>query len=725
MPDEIPTQPPVGGRRPFPVGLIAAFIAGGALFVIAVATWKAGPEGLGPSPDLLTPGPTVHDEGLERSGNEADLREWLAAADEKADAFGYGFGGMAVRTMALEANVGAPMPTAIADMAPSDAGQKAEVERVSGTNVQVSGIDEPDILKTDGERIFFAPQTWFRPWLGPVLFRGAPEPSIDVDVVEEGTSGSGTAAVSAMPSEEEPVSDKRMIAPMPERQEPTVKVIDAFPPESLAVASEIDRTGEMLLHDGTLAVFSHDGIFAYDVSDPASPSEKWSYDYEKDHGLVTARLKDGIVYAVLRSWVDRGRPCPIVPLSSAGSDVIVPCGDVWHPRAPVPSDATYTVVAIDASTGATRSAVSFVGSWDSSALYMSADSIYATWTVPPDIFDFTAAFTMENSDIFPSTVVSRVRTLASIDISDRAKLVELQVILEDWMRGLDDDARLMIENDLSDRGERFMKAHQRDYQRTGIVRIGVEGLDVLADGTVPGSLLNQFSMDEHAGHLRVATTVGGRRGFGWQFGFGGTDASVNDVYVLDADLNTTGSVTDLGEGERIYSARFVGDEGYVVTFRETDPFYVIDLSDPKRPRKAGELKIPGYSSYLHPVTDDLILGVGKEENKVKLSLFDVSDPASPRETAKYTLEEYWSDVLSTHHAFLLDADKGVFFMPGGKGGYVFSYGPASLDLVKAVSGVNARRALYVNDYLYVVGDDRIVVLDQRDWGRVNELDLME
>jgi uncharacterized secreted protein with C-terminal beta-propeller domain len=104
-------------------------------------------------------------------------------------------------------------------------------------------------------------------------------------------------------------------------------------------------------------------------------------------------------------------------------------------------------------------------------------------------------------------------------------------------------------------------------------------------------------------------------------------------------------------------------------------------------------------------------------------LFDVKDPANPKEIAKYTLDEYWSEILNTHHAFLQDAKNQVFFMPGSKGGYVFSYKDDQLSLAKAVSGAQAKRALYINDYLYIIGDNQITVLNENDWEKVNELEL--
>jgi uncharacterized secreted protein with C-terminal beta-propeller domain len=247
-------------------------------------------------------------------------------------------------------------------------------------------------------------------------------------------------------------------------------------------------------------------------------------------------------------------------------------------------------------------------------------------------------------------------------------------------------------------------------------------LNLEASGTVTGKPLNQFSLDEYEDNLRVATTVGSNW---WWFGFGdgGARQSANDIYILDEDLRLRGELTDLGLEERIYSARFIEDKGYLVTFKQIDPFFVLDLSNPDNPKKSGELKIPGYSSYLHPITKDKILGIGEENNKVKVSLFDVSDPKNPQEISKYSLDEYYSEISSTHHAFLLDKKHQIFFLPGVKGGYIFSYAGDNLKLEKAVSDISARRAIYINDYLYVIGENNLVVLDEKNWERAGELEL--
>jgi len=151
----------------------------------------------------------------------------------------------------------------------------------------------------------------------------------------------------------------------------------------------------------------------------------------------------------------------------------------------------------------------------------------------------------------------------------------------------------------------------------------------------------------------------------------------------------------------------------------------LDLTDPAAPALKGELKIPGYSSYLHPLAKDKILGIGRENWQVKISIFDVSSASNPVEAAKYTLDEGWSETLSNHRAYLQDSSHEVFFLPGGKGGYIFSYKNGKLELTKAISGISAKRALYINDYLYIIGSNDIIVLNEADWQTVNKIDLTE
>jgi uncharacterized secreted protein with C-terminal beta-propeller domain len=322
-------------------------------------------------------------------------------------------------------------------------------------------------------------------------------------------------------------------------------------------------------------------------------------------------------------------------------------------------------------------------------------------------------------DLFPTSVIEKIEKLKGYDISQQSKLTELIIILERYLATLSKDERKRIENELENRMADYLKERKRDLEKTGIVKIDLKDFKILATGEIPGRILNQFSLDEYKNYLRAATTIGERF---WLFGFWPRGESANDVYVLNKDLKIVGSIKDLGITERIYSARFIEDKGYLVTFREKDPFYVLDLSNPEKPELKGELKIPGYSSYLHPIEKDKILGIGKEGWKVKISLFDVSDPENPKEIDKYILDESWSDILKTHHAFLQDKKHQIFFLPASRGGYIFSYKNEKLELKRVVSDIFAKRAVYINDYLYIVGENKLVVLNELNWEKVNEIE---
>ena len=188
-----------------------------------------------------------------------------------------------------------------------------------------------------------------------------------------------------------------------------------------------------------------------------------------------------------------------------------------------------------------------------------------------------------------------------------------------------------------------------------------------ATGAVTGFLLNQWAMSEHDGRLRVATTTEPQ----W-WGGGQPGESENFVSVLaedDGALELVGRVDGLGRGERIYSVRYIDELAYVVTFRQTDPLYIIDLSDPANPQKIGELKILGYSAYLHPIGDGLLLGIGQDADEqgrtkgTQVAVFDVSDPANPRRLHTLTFGGGSSQVEYDHRAFLYWPATGLAVLP--------------------------------------------------------------
>ncbi len=260
-----------------------------------------------------------------------------------------------------------------------------------------------------------------------------------------------------------------------------------------------------------------------------------------------------------------------------------------------------------------------------------------------------------------------------------------------------------------------------------------------ATGLVPGWLLNQFSMSEHEGYLRVATTQ-----TDWWWGTSEEPDPGSLVTVLADDLRgelvTTGEVTGIAPGERIYAVRFMGTIGYVVTFEQIDPLFTLDLAEPTNPRVVGELELPGFSSYLHPAGEGNLLAVGMSGELdgtitgLAVSLFDVSDLANPALAHQYTVSgegsfSAWSEALSDHHAFtyhrnILSIPATIYndFSPGFSGLIVLWVDPElgihELGRIDHDSLPNCpnracwtrlRRSLYIEDYLYSLSTKGIKV----------------
>jgi len=324
--------------------------------------------------------------------------------------------------------------------------------------------------------------------------------------------------------------------------------------------------------------------------------------------------------------------------------------------------------------------------------------------------------------------------------------------------------------------------YQYQGQTTKIHRIHIDKgeIDYQASGEAPGYVLNQFSMDEYNGYFRIATCS-------WRIGFGGPmltrqeSTSENNVYILNMDLDTIGSVEDLAPGETIHSARFMGNRCYLVTFKKIDPLFVIDLTNPTSPQVLGQLKVTGYSDYLHPYDENHIIGIGKETvagdeqgsfawyQGIKISLFDVTDVATPKEITKYEIGDRGTDspILNDHKAFLFDKDKNLLVIPvtvaeinpakypGGEvppntygdyvwdGAYVFRITLAqglelqgkithlenNIELLKSgyyyQSQYSIRRSLYIDNVLYTVSNLKIKMNSLLNMTEINTLELKE
>lgn len=442
----------------------------------------------------------------------------------------------------------------------------------SETNVQTAGVDEADIVKTDGEYIYTA-------------------------------TSSALSIVKATPPEEMEV------------------VFTMAAPEALGLGDETNGyICGLFVHEDRLVVlgaaysyyysvyeyfmypydYGYDPprtvVSVFDLGDKSEPQHEFTVGMAGSY--MTARMVGDVVYLLtqLSVWdVDEDNILPLVWEDERRSEV--PLSTVKYDPEMRYADSFVNILALDSSDGNHRS-LSVVSDW-SSTVYMSSESLYFA--------------------------------------------------VQKWAGDVSDEIGVVSPEDT-------------DTAKTTIYRISTDGLSLVdsARGDVKGWLLNQFSMDEHGGYLRVATTTG------W------ADAE-NAVYVLDRDLETVGALDDLAPRERIYSARFVGETLYLVTFLQVDPLFVIDLSTPAEPKVVGELKIPGFSTYLHPVDDSHVLGIGEENGSVKVSLFDVSDPTAPSEQSKLVITGlYSSPALYDHRAVMFDLERELLVIPGVDWGMTYS-----------------------------------------------------
>jgi len=270
------------------------------------------------------------------------------------------------------------------------------------------------------------------------------------------------------------------------------------------------------------------------------------------------------------------------------------------------------------------------------------------------------------------------------------------------------------------------------WEKTDILRFAIDGTAVnyAGMGTVAGSPINQYSMDEYKGYFRIATTE-------WQTG--------TFVTVLDAStMKTVGRTEPLAPREQMRSMRFVGETGYVVTFENVDPLFTIDLSDPYKPKVMGELKIPGFSQYLHPLGNGLMLGIGRDTQEtftrdsngketvigfrdvgMKVSLFDVSDPFDPKEIDVLLLGEGWAEVSYNPRALMCDAVRGLYGFTveryDNRGAYwcdalILKVANGKLSIATSLKIGEAYstyegRLCFIADTLYIIHSSGVVIYD--------------
>jgi hypothetical protein len=524
--------------------------------------------------------------------------------------------------------------------APNASGESAQRSAAgppdSGTNVQVAGVDESDVVKTSGDLMVAVVNgeiritrlagadtktlaTW-RPAEG-----SAQSVLLDGDtavVIGDQNGGIPLGAMKLAPG------SRRFLAAVTD-----LTVLDLADPAHPRPVRRLElagtRSGEARLVDGELRVALTSGPTGINWKQARYPdgledSTKSQGAFEKSEKTATAANKRLIANSTIADWIPKATVTQLdakgKPDGSAVSRPLLDCEDVAVP-ASFSGLRTLALVSMDLHAAAPLT------SWQSAGVIADGSTVYAT-----------------ADHVWLAT--SRWNPLAVDDSTSRAIRFAPSVMSTEIHRF---DTTLRA---------------QPKY---------------VASGEITGSLLNQFAMDEKDGLLRVASTTQGditpvlplddvsaAKESAVRSTPGPTPKpSEARVTVLKVDgdrLTQVGVVTGLGVGEQIRGVRFVGDVGYVVTYRQTDPLYIVDLSDPAQPKVRGELAVLGYSAYLHPVGTGQLLGLGQDGTKagnvtgLQLSLFDVANLDAPRRLDQKRLAKAWSDAESDHHAFTMAGD---------------------------------------------------------------------
>jgi inhibitor of cysteine peptidase len=610
----------------------------------------------------------------------------------------------------------------------------------SSTNIQEAGVDEPDIVKTDGSYLYVISNS--------TVFIIAAYPAEEAEIVSTITLNESHNPRNLF------VNGDRLIIIAQSY------LYRTYPGEEVYLLDEEVKSDDENIGSDEKAVssYSYDiwtdtstaQIFIYDISSRETPIQIQHIEMEGYYS--TARMIGDFVYVITTSYAyepilyaDEGSSY-IPKIRIDGVEEPIDLSQIYYIDSPEASGTLTYITSINVvdETKDVNSEVFIIG--DPSIVYVSQDAIYIT-SVHND-YDYSFLDDALQDSILsalPSDAIDEFDTVDSLSLTDYQKSTVSEWIFYQYFEQLND-------KDKKDIARQIML----ELEKTTIHKIEIHNGSVVytAQGSVPGYINNQFSISEYEGNLRVATTVNG-----WMMrSYISSFDSYNNVYVLDESLKIIGTLENIASGESIYSVRFMNAMCYLVTYKQIDPFFVIDLQNPSNPMILGELKIPGYSTYLHPYDEQYIIGIGKDNTSIKINLFDVKDVSNPTTIDTYVIEDdtdeyYWmySTALYEHKAFLFDSEKDLLIIPIStdniESAYVFNISLNGIQLKGIISHksieseseakeplessywrgdyqYSIKRSLYINDVIYTFSDAMIQMNDMNSLDEINSIQLI-
>ena len=691
----------------------------------------------------------VEDKGILKSFNSySELAEYLkeTPGNTLVDVFvgipAVTYVGTPTLTVAATSNPPVAGPT----QGVREPGRGVEVS-YSKTNVQVSGVDEADIIKTDGEYIYVARGNQV------YVIKAYPPDQLKITSIirigENHSLGETNSTRDIVVKRDINVrglyvhGDKLIII----AEEYSYKILPL--PEEVTIPVQIpkERANNTSINITTITAtittppppapstpvpiiippigFEKTITLVYSIDDRSNP--KLVYNISLSGDYMTSRMIDNYLYVLTvmptKIYDYRENKYNILVPEINGENISV--DRIYYITNITPVNPTYTMIlALDVDSGK-YNGQAIIQDY-TSHIYMSKNNLYILVEKEFNYDVMLRSILGKILSRLPGELAKKVEEILSNNTSiSPFMLDELSEKLWQWFNSLPRDKKVEVIRDVYD-------VIAREYYtiETNIYKLAVKDLELklVAVGKVPGRILDQFAMDEYKDYFRVATTsmkpilvnITHTPYIDIEFN------PVNNVYILDENLEVVGKLEGIAPSEQVYSARFMGDILFLVTYRRVDPLFAINLSDPENPEIIGYVKIPGYSEYLHPYKNNMLIGIGIETDEngrplgLKISIFNITDLKDIKETSTIVLKDDYitSPVLYDHHAFILNYEKNYILIPiyraMGSGIYMITIDPDTGKL--AVKGYvplsYPERALYIGDYIYAIGYNKLIVVDE-------------
>ena len=659
---------------------------------------------------------------LKKISSQEDLQNIL----DESNSFNGGFydDRFLARTMAVDDGIMFEMAESSSEPSIATTKLQSGDTSYSTTNVQVENVDEPDFIKNDSKYVYI-------------------------------------------------VSNN------------TLTIIDAYPANSskiilkIALDVESQYIQNMFLNDDRLVIFynaqsdkevipeydfiprrSYEQVthaLIIDVSDKENPIIVKNYSI--DGHFRDARMIGDHAYFVTNSNLNHQHPR--LPVILENSEFVMNPEAFYFDSIEQFSNFT-TLTAIDIFGDSINSETFLMGY--TGTFYVSKDNFYLTYQ--QNEFDYFEDFAQKRFfevivPLLPTELQEEIKvTSEDVSMNSSVKWSKISEILQASYNEMDKDEKEKLFENIRNAMDEYDIKIQEETRKTIIHKISIDGddLEYIAKGSVPGRLLNQFSMDEHDDKLRVATTTE------YYTQHQGT-VRANAVYVLDENLVKIGELENIAPDESIFSSRFMDDRLYLVTFEQIDPFFVIDLSS-DTPKILGELKIPGFSNYLHPYDEDHVIGIGRDTKQteegwvqqlgIKIALFNVKDVTNPIVADEVIIGDRGtnSEASYNHKSFFFDSNSNTLSIPISgnndtlaelsmskriapdydrwNGFYVYHLDAEGFDLKGTIThsdgdnryyGIGNARTFYIGEVLYTVSDRYLMMNSLDTLDEINSIEL--